>query len=310
MQAHADRLGRLVERRADVDVLAEAVPAHGLEDQAGQLIDRRDVLHQQDPARLADALDVLADLQTVELALLLVPVGADPLEGRGPVHERVGHDADLGVLHRDEVALEVADQVVQAARRRGVVGRWSGVRRRSRVSWSRSSCRRDSCVTGAIRSRGALQGRPSIACAPAVRPGRQRRASRPASRAPSMMLDARCTAEDRERDEPPSARSAARDANAIAAATTRVIGVRDDRDAARATGSRPAAGDAGRPTSVDEVQARAAARAARCPPASISSDTDEQQRRRHVGDDDQQPADRPVERRSRRRPSAASATAV
>ena len=68
VEPDADRLGRLVERRADVGVLAEAVAPDGLDDQPGQLVDRRDVLHQQDPARLADALDVLAQLQPVELS--------------------------------------------------------------------------------------------------------------------------------------------------------------------------------------------------------------------------------------------------
>ena len=67
VQPDADRPGRLVERRPDVGVLAEAVAADRLDDQPGQLVDRRDVLHQQDPARLADPLDVLAELQPVEL---------------------------------------------------------------------------------------------------------------------------------------------------------------------------------------------------------------------------------------------------
>ena len=80
-------------------------------------------VHQQDPARLADALDVLAELQPVELALLRVPVGADALERRRPVHERVGHDADLRVAHRDVLALEVADQRRSSGRPPGA---WCG----------------------------------------------------------------------------------------------------------------------------------------------------------------------------------------
>ena len=106
---------RLVERRADVDVLVEVVPGDRLEDQAGQLVDRRDVVHQEDPAGLADPLDVLAELQDVELAVLGVPVAADALERRGPVHERVGHDADLRVAERDEAALEVGDHAAEVA---------------------------------------------------------------------------------------------------------------------------------------------------------------------------------------------------
>ena len=138
VEPDADRLGRLVERRPDVDVLAEPVPADRLDDQPGQLVDRRHVLHEQDPARLADALDVLAHLQPVELALLLVPVGADALERRGPVHERVGHDADLGVAHRDPVALEVADQVVERRRASARGARPARAWRRT----SRSACGR------------------------------------------------------------------------------------------------------------------------------------------------------------------------
>jgi hypothetical protein len=126
VESYADGLGRLVERRADVDVLTEPVSTHRLEDQPGQLVDRRHVLHEQDPGRLADALDVLADLEAVQPSLVLVPVGADALERRRAVHERVGHDADLRVLELDELALEIAGQVVEAARRRGVVGRRGG----------------------------------------------------------------------------------------------------------------------------------------------------------------------------------------
>ena len=83
MEPDADLAGRLVERRPDVDVLAEAVPADRLDDQAGQLVDRRDrssirSIRGVEP----DALDVLADLQAVELLLVGVPVGADALERR------------------------------------------------------------------------------------------------------------------------------------------------------------------------------------------------------------------------------------
>ncbi|MEJ7698001.1 MAG: hypothetical protein WKF78_15640 [Candidatus Limnocylindrales bacterium] len=122
VQSNADRPGRLVEGRTDVGVFAEAVAAHGLDDQAGQLVHRRNVVHQQDPARLTDALGVLAQFQAVELALVGIPIRPDAFEGRRPVHERVGHDADLGVAHRDELALEITDQVVQRCRGRGMMG--------------------------------------------------------------------------------------------------------------------------------------------------------------------------------------------
>ena len=125
VEPDADRLGALVERRPDVDVLAEVVAADHLEDEPVKLVDGRHVVHQHDLAGVPDPLDVLAHLQRVELPLLLVPVGADALEDRRPVHEGVGHDADLRLAHRDELALEVADQ---AAR-----GRAARARRRSRV---------------------------------------------------------------------------------------------------------------------------------------------------------------------------------
>ena len=113
VQPDADRARALVVRRADVDVLAERVPPRRLDHDRDQLVDRRQVLHQQHLRGVPDALHVLPDEQAVQLALLLVPVAADALERRRPVHERVGHDADLGVAERDPVALEVGDQVVE-----------------------------------------------------------------------------------------------------------------------------------------------------------------------------------------------------
>ena len=97
VQPHADGLAGLVEARADVGVLAEVVAADGLDDDPDELVDRRQVGHQQHPGVAPDALHVLAQLQPVEHALLRVPVGADALEHGRAVHERVGHDADLGV---------------------------------------------------------------------------------------------------------------------------------------------------------------------------------------------------------------------
>ncbi len=159
VEADPDRLRRLVERRPDVGVLAELVAPDRLDDQASQLVDRRDVLHQEDPARLADPLDVLTDLHPVELALLRVPVGADPLERRGPVHERVGHDADLRVTHRDECALEVGDDVIEAARdRRGSVR----IRRRRRLWGGRGVGRARLLAQHAELLRGRRRGRRGV----------------------------------------------------------------------------------------------------------------------------------------------------
>ena len=62
--------------------------------------------HAHDLGALADALDVLAHLEQVELALLLVPVAADALEYRRPVVEGVGHDVHVRLLERDEMALK------------------------------------------------------------------------------------------------------------------------------------------------------------------------------------------------------------
>src|SRR5690606_3408455 len=63
-------------------------------------------LHAHDLGALADALDVLADLKEVQLALVSVPVAAHTLEDRGPVVEGVGHDVDVRLLQRDELAFE------------------------------------------------------------------------------------------------------------------------------------------------------------------------------------------------------------
>ena len=59
VEADPDRPGRLVEGRADIGIGAEAVAPDRFHDEAGQLVDGRDVVHEQDPARLANALDVL-----------------------------------------------------------------------------------------------------------------------------------------------------------------------------------------------------------------------------------------------------------
>src|SRR6266496_2517952 len=126
MEADADRPGALVERRPDVDVLAEVVATNGLDHDRRQLVDRWDIVHEEDPAGVANPLEVLAEEYRVELLLVRVPVRADTLEGGGPVHEGVSHDADLGLGHRDVVALEIADEVVEAAGRGGDRGRRGG----------------------------------------------------------------------------------------------------------------------------------------------------------------------------------------
>src|SRR5207245_9953749 len=113
----ADRPSGLVERRPNVDVVPEAIPTRSLQHERAQLVHGWHWLHHHDPARAADPLHVLSNFERVQLALLLVPVRPNALEDRGPVHERVGHDADLRVAHRYELALEVADVLLELRRR-------------------------------------------------------------------------------------------------------------------------------------------------------------------------------------------------
>ncbi len=115
MQLHADGLIRLVDRGADVAVLAVAVLAQQLERQLDHLVDAVVRIHHQDLRRVHDALEVFAGLEQVELLLLCVPVGADALEDRRSVEERVGHDADLGLSQWCPRVLEPADRVVLRA---------------------------------------------------------------------------------------------------------------------------------------------------------------------------------------------------
>ena len=116
VQPDPNGLRRLVERRSDVDVLAEAVPADRLHDEAGQLVLGRDVVDQHDLARVPDALDVLPDEQPVQLSVVVVPVTPNAFEDGRPVHERVRHDADPGVAQRHEPTLEVGDQGLDVGR--------------------------------------------------------------------------------------------------------------------------------------------------------------------------------------------------
>jgi hypothetical protein len=127
VEADADGPSRFVERRPDVGILAELVAPDGLDDQPDQLVHGRHGIDQQDPARLADALDVLTQKQPEEGLALLVPVRADALERGRPVHERVGHDVDVGVAEGDELALEVARQVIEPAGRRDLVAGLGGL---------------------------------------------------------------------------------------------------------------------------------------------------------------------------------------
>ena len=115
MELDADGLIRLVDRGAHVAVLAVAVLPQQLHGQLDHLVDAVVRIHHQDLGRVHDALEVLARLEQVELLLVRVPVGADALEDRRPVQERVGHDADLGLRQRRPRVLEPTYRVVLRA---------------------------------------------------------------------------------------------------------------------------------------------------------------------------------------------------
>ncbi len=116
MELDADGLVRLVDRGTDVAVLAIVVLAQQFHGQLDHLVDAVVRVHHQDLRGIDDALEVLASLQQVELLFVRVPVGADALEDGGPVQERVGHDADLGIGQRRPLILEPTYRVVLGAR--------------------------------------------------------------------------------------------------------------------------------------------------------------------------------------------------
>ena len=77
----------------------------------GELLDDRDDLvvavvhhHAHDLGAQAQSLDMLAQAEEVELALVAVPVAADTLEYGGAVVEGMGHHADPGFGQRHELA--------------------------------------------------------------------------------------------------------------------------------------------------------------------------------------------------------------
>ncbi len=112
VHAHTHHLGGLVDHRADVDVLLVAVARDRLQDDVAHLVlGVRDGVHAHDLGALADAADMIADLEEVQLLLVGVPVAAYALEDRGPVVEGVRHDVDVRLRQRDELALEERSRV-------------------------------------------------------------------------------------------------------------------------------------------------------------------------------------------------------
>ena len=107
VQADAQRVLRLVDHRADVEVLAEAGALHQLDRHLAEFVVAERQFHEQGVGGLAQPLVVLAHAEDVELLGLGVPVGADALEDGGAVVQGMGHDADFGVGERHELALEV-----------------------------------------------------------------------------------------------------------------------------------------------------------------------------------------------------------
>ena len=116
VQSHADDFARLVEDRADVGILAEAISSKELDGDPGELLGGVPQLKLEEPRGSVNPLEMRQQVEAVELLLLGVPVAAHALEDRRPIIERVGHHADLGLGQRDEVTVEVGPQPGRAVR--------------------------------------------------------------------------------------------------------------------------------------------------------------------------------------------------
>ena len=119
VEADSDRLGALVDDRSQVDVLAQPIATQELDGDLGELLGRLADLHHQEARRRADPLVMRQELEAEELLLVGVPVGADALEDGGAVIEAVGHDVDVRVAQRHELAAEERPQLGGRLHRRG-----------------------------------------------------------------------------------------------------------------------------------------------------------------------------------------------
>ena len=106
--AQADLLGRLVDQRAHVDVLAKLARTHNGAGDVDQLVVGMRDRHAQDLGGLPQTLEVLPRAEEVHLAVVVVPIAADALDYAGPIVERVRHDAHPGVSEIYKRALKKA----------------------------------------------------------------------------------------------------------------------------------------------------------------------------------------------------------
>ena len=91
---------------ADVDVFGEAGAFDHLDGETAEFVGVVGDVHHEHTAAAEETLVVLAEAEDVDDALFLVPVATDALENAGAVVEGVGHNADLRLFQRNELALE------------------------------------------------------------------------------------------------------------------------------------------------------------------------------------------------------------
>ena len=116
VQPDADLLARRVEQRPDVDVRLELIAAQKVQGEVDELFGRVGQRHSHHVGRSLHPVVMRCGLEQVQLVFLLVPVGADPFENRGPVVKRVSHEAELHVVVAREISLE-EDPRVRVGRR-------------------------------------------------------------------------------------------------------------------------------------------------------------------------------------------------
>ena len=121
MKAHADELAALVDERAHVAILAIARAREELDADFDQPLRRIGKVEAHDAAGFVEPAVVLEQVQAIQLPLLRIPVGADPLEDAGAVVEGVRQDAHLGVTQGNELPVEERPRGVRcrAAAQRG-----------------------------------------------------------------------------------------------------------------------------------------------------------------------------------------------
>ena len=121
VQPHADELAALVHERPHVAVLAIAAPREELDGDVHEPLRGVREVEAHDPAGPVEPAVVLEQVQPVQLAVLGIPIRADPLEDTGAVVEGVRQDAHLRVAQGNELPVEERPRGVRcrAAAQRG-----------------------------------------------------------------------------------------------------------------------------------------------------------------------------------------------